>query len=466
MPGGRRRRRIRRPRAALVSAGPDSPPPLCRPRHRPLRCCRLGGCNPSLRQGGTSQSALQPALFPARRRPVAPRPHRGGQGRGPARARTGARLHGLRLRSGSYRPARRSGSRSAMRCAGSICRSSAAGINPVQRETSMAETVTAAQLRVRLHSGGEIAIVDARDEGSFHERHLLMASCLPLSRLELLAPGLLPRRSAPIVVCDDGEGLAERAAARLIEGGYTDVSVLAGGVAAWEAAGFPIYSGVHVPSKAFAEVVEHEYGTPWISAEELAERQKRGERHGDLRQPVLRGIPLEQHPRCRQRARGRTGLSLPGAGAVTRHFRRRQLRRAHAQHHRRAVADRRRRTEPRRLAEGRHDGLAPRRARGGGGRHRPRTRGVGRGSRRRAAARRCGGPAIWGAGHRSRHTGRMAARGRPVHPLRDGCARPGRVPRRPSAGIGDGARRAIGAGDRQLARRLGCARRAGRRYRR
>jgi rhodanese-related sulfurtransferase len=138
-------------------------------------------------------------------------------------------------------------------------------------------SITPAELRRRYHSGGEIAIVDAREEGSFHDRHLLMASCLPLSRLELLAPGLLPRRSAPIVVCDAGEGLAGRAAARLIEGGYTDVSVLEGGVKAWEAAGFPVYSGVHVPSKAFAEVVEHEYGTPWISAEELAERQKRSD---------------------------------------------------------------------------------------------------------------------------------------------------------------------------------------------
>jgi rhodanese-related sulfurtransferase len=141
--------------------------------------------------------------------------------------------------------------------------------------------ITATELRERYQAGGELAIVDAREEGSFHERHLLMASCLPLSRLELLAPSLLPRRSAPIVVCDAkspwGEGLAERAAARLIEGDYTDVSVLAGGVAAWEEAGFPVYSGVHVPSKAFAEVVEHEYGTPWISAEELAERQKRPE---------------------------------------------------------------------------------------------------------------------------------------------------------------------------------------------
>src|SRR5438132_7560536 len=136
----------------------------------------------------------------------------------------------------------------------------------------MATSITPAELRERYRAGGEIAIVDAREEGVFHERHLFMASCLPLSRLELIAPGLLPRRSAPIVVCDDGEGLARRAAARLIEGGYTDVSLLAGGVAAWEAAGFPVYSGVHVPSKAFAEVVEHECGTPWLSAGALAER--------------------------------------------------------------------------------------------------------------------------------------------------------------------------------------------------
>jgi rhodanese-related sulfurtransferase len=137
--------------------------------------------------------------------------------------------------------------------------------------------IAAAELRDRFRSGSEIAIVDAREEGSFHNRHLLMASCLPLSRLELIAPGVLPRRAAPIVVCDAGEGLAERAAVRLVEGGYTDVSVLAGGVAAWEGAGFPIYSGVHVPSKAFAEVVEHDYDTPWIGAEEVAERQRRGD---------------------------------------------------------------------------------------------------------------------------------------------------------------------------------------------
>jgi rhodanese-related sulfurtransferase len=138
------------------------------------------------------------------------------------------------------------------------------------------DSITPEELRGRLHDGGEIAIVDAREEGSFHQRHLLMASCVPLSRLELIAPNLLPRRSVPIVATDNGEGLAERAAMRLTAGGYADVSVLQGGVQAWEAAGFPVYSGVHVPSKAFAEVVEHEYGTPWITAEELAQRQQQG----------------------------------------------------------------------------------------------------------------------------------------------------------------------------------------------
>jgi rhodanese-related sulfurtransferase len=143
----------------------------------------------------------------------------------------------------------------------------------------MVASITPTELRRRFTEGGEIAVVDAREEAVFHARHLLMASCLPLSRLEMLAPVLLPRWTAPVVVCDGGEGLAERAAVRLVAGGWRDVAVLGGGVAAWERAGFPVYSGVHVPSKAFAEIVEHEMGTPWISAEELEERRRGG---GDM----------------------------------------------------------------------------------------------------------------------------------------------------------------------------------------
>jgi rhodanese-related sulfurtransferase len=133
------------------------------------------------------------------------------------------------------------------------------------------KTIDAAGLKAALHDGVEIALLDAREEVPFEARHLLMAACVPLSRLELLVDACVPRRSTRVVWCDDGEGLAQRAATRMASFGYTDVAVLAGGIAAWEAAGFRIYSGVHVPSKAFAEVVEHQAGTPWISAEELKE---------------------------------------------------------------------------------------------------------------------------------------------------------------------------------------------------
>jgi len=129
--------------------------------------------------------------------------------------------------------------------------------------------IDARGLKEQLHDDSEIALLDAREEGAFSRRHLLMASSVPLSRLESLVDDLVPRRAARVVWCDDGEGLAERAAARMSALGYRDVAVLDGGIAAWEAASYRLYSGVHVPSKAFAEIVEHEAGTPWISAPDL-----------------------------------------------------------------------------------------------------------------------------------------------------------------------------------------------------
>src|SRR5580698_4405044 len=138
-----------------------------------------------------------------------------------------------------------------------------------RRVSGQVTRIDAKELKASLHDGGEIALLDAREELPFGRRHLLMASCVPLSRLELLVDDLVPRRATRVVWCDDNEGLAARAAARMAALGYRNVALLDGGIAAWEAAGFRIYSGVHVPSKAFAEVVEHEAATPWISAEEL-----------------------------------------------------------------------------------------------------------------------------------------------------------------------------------------------------
>ena len=134
------------------------------------------------------------------------------------------------------------------------------------------KNVSAQALKSMLHDGNEIAVLDAREEGDFATSHLLLAASVPLSRLEALLALRVPRRSARIVWMDANEGFAERAAKRSCQLGYGDVSVLEGGVEAWRMAGYLVYTGVHVPSKAFAEVVEHEEATPWISASDLQAR--------------------------------------------------------------------------------------------------------------------------------------------------------------------------------------------------
>jgi rhodanese-related sulfurtransferase len=115
----------------------------------------------------------------------------------------------------------------------------------------------------------EIALIDVREEDPHARSHPLFAANLPLSRLELDAPIRLPRRDVPIVVFDNGEGLAERAARRLSELGYTDVALLEGGLQGWRAAGGELFQDVNAPSKAFGELVESVRHTPSVTAPQL-----------------------------------------------------------------------------------------------------------------------------------------------------------------------------------------------------
>jgi len=141
-------------------------------------------------------------------------------------------------------------------------------------------TVTASELRAMLIDGNEIALLDVREEGEFGVNHILLAINVPMSRLELRAPNLVPRSTTRIVICDgDGDGgdLALRGATRLQQFGYSDVKVLEGGTRAWQEAGFETFSGMNVPSKLFGEFIEHHYDTPSLSAEELKAKIDAGE---------------------------------------------------------------------------------------------------------------------------------------------------------------------------------------------
>ena len=129
--------------------------------------------------------------------------------------------------------------------------------------------VSPAELRGWITDGSELAILDAREEGEFGSGHLFWAVPCPLSRAELRIPALLPRIATRIVCVDDGRGLAERLAILLAAAGATDLHVLTGGIRGWAEAGFVLFTGVNVPSKAFGEWVEHHFGTESVDAPEL-----------------------------------------------------------------------------------------------------------------------------------------------------------------------------------------------------
>ncbi|MFJ9532301.1 rhodanese-related sulfurtransferase [Herbaspirillum sp. NPDC101396] len=125
------------------------------------------------------------------------------------------------------------------------------------------------QVRDDLLARREIALLDVREEAPHAEAHPLFAANLSFSHLELLAYARIPRRDTTIVVLDDGEGVAQKAAERFVALGYSNVSVLDGGVTGWKAAGGELFQDVNVPSKSFGELVESKRHTPSLSAPEV-----------------------------------------------------------------------------------------------------------------------------------------------------------------------------------------------------
>ncbi len=85
--------------------------------------------------------------------------------------------------------------------------------------------LSAAAVKAMLGDGGELALVDLREELTFSQNHLLWARNVPLSRLELRFARLVPRKTTRIVLCDDNDGLVERAAGVLARAGYSDISL-------------------------------------------------------------------------------------------------------------------------------------------------------------------------------------------------------------------------------------------------
>lgn len=142
--------------------------------------------------------------------------------------------------------------------------------------TSAAVRLPAQTVMERLRGDpSEWAFIDLREAGEAAEGHPFASVNLPFGRLELDLPALVPNRGVPVALFDAGDGLADRAAERMAAAGWRDLAIVAGGAAAWEAAGLPLIKGEHSFSKAFGEWVQHEFAVPEIGPDDLF-RQMQG----------------------------------------------------------------------------------------------------------------------------------------------------------------------------------------------
>jgi rhodanese-related sulfurtransferase len=99
------------------------------------------------------------------------------------------------------------------------------------------EDLTAEQVAARMKSGA--VLVDVREPAEFEAEHIDGARLTPLSTFD---PNALPRNVPLIFNCGIGKRSA-MAVARAQQAGYAHSAHLAGGLAAWKAAGFPTVTG-------------------------------------------------------------------------------------------------------------------------------------------------------------------------------------------------------------------------------
>jgi len=173
------------------------------------------------------------------------------------------------------------------------------------------DSVSVSELVTAINGTDELAIVDPRDHETYSQGHLLWAASLRLDDALVAAEVLLPRLSTPIVIAGEEEDEARALESILNKNGWTNVTVLEGGIGSWIDAGHELYSGVNVPSKLFGELVERHYGTPHVKAEQLNEW-------------ILEGRPLVILDSRTEREFNRmsipTGRSCPGGELVHRAF--------------------------------------------------------------------------------------------------------------------------------------------------
>jgi rhodanese-related sulfurtransferase len=143
----------------------------------------------------------------------------------------------------------------------------------------MTNHVSTAQLRQMLETApGALALLDVRDTAEYNLAHIPGSCSLPRRQIEYRVAGLVPWPGTRVILCDDDGLRAGPAAGTLASMGYTDVSVLQGGLNRWVTDGGGTEWGVNVPSKDFGEKVLLQQHVPEVDPDTLHQWQGQGQR--------------------------------------------------------------------------------------------------------------------------------------------------------------------------------------------
>ena len=142
----------------------------------------------------------------------------------------------------------------------------------------MAGSISPDALKSLLSGDSQFALIDVREAGEYNSSHIPGSSLIPRRQLEFQMPAAVPFKGARVVVSDDDGRRAAVAAIALERMGYTQVSVLEGGINRWSSKDYPTEWGTNVPSKDFGERVEVVHQVPEIDADDLQSRIQRGEK--------------------------------------------------------------------------------------------------------------------------------------------------------------------------------------------
>lgn len=142
----------------------------------------------------------------------------------------------------------------------------------------MPSTISCAKLADLFDGNAPFALIDVREAGEYNSSHIPGSSLISRRDLEFLMADSVPFLGTQVVVCDDDGRRAELAADTLTRLGYTNVSVLEGGMNRWVTERRPTEWGVNVPSKDFGEKVQVQHDVPEIDAVELKSRMDSGEK--------------------------------------------------------------------------------------------------------------------------------------------------------------------------------------------